>query len=81
MSGTVKLTHAEHERIQADLVATHGMTALINFTLKRELGFTFREHQRYAPGVESNDWRDVHSEWVVDFYNEAAETMFRLKYL
>lgn len=81
MTAPVKLTHAEYEHIKADLLATHGKVVLIGFFCKRELGFTFREHHHYEPGIKSNDWRDVHSCWYVDFYDDAAETMFRLRYL
>ena len=78
---TVRLTHSEYERIKSDLIATYGKRILISFVCKRELGFTFREHRTYRPGIKTDDWRDVHSEWVVDFYDDQAETMFRLKYL
>lgn len=81
MATPIKLTHAAYEHIKADLVATYGKKILIGFVCKRELGFTFREHRDYSPEVVSSDWRDVHSCWVVDFYNKGAETMFRLKYL
>lgn len=81
MAKPLNLTHKEYDRIKADLVATHGKKILISWVCKRELGFTFRDHRRYNSDINSDDWRDVHSEWVVDFYNEAAETMFRLKYL
>ena len=77
----VRLSHQAYEHIRADLMATHGTRILITWVCKEELGFTFREHQDYRPGVKSGDWRDVHSVWIVDFYNEAAETMFRLRYL
>ena len=81
MTKPITLTHSECERIKSDLVSTHGRRILISWVCKEQLGFTFREHQTYRPGVKSGDWRDHHSTWMVDFYNDAAETMFRLKYL
>lgn len=70
MAPPIKLTRTEYERIRADLIATHGKKIIINWVCKREAGFTFREH-----------WDGNNSGWYVDFYNDAAETMFRLKYL
>lgn len=81
MTLPIKLTHAEYERIKSDLVSSYGKRILISFVCKRELGFTFREHRRYDSGVIGDDWRDVHSIWMVDFYDNSAETMFRLRYL
>ena len=78
----VNLSHAEYESICADLVSTHGRKIMISWVCKETLGFTFREHRcGYRPEIKTNDWRDAHTVWVVDFYNDAAETMFRLRYL
>lgn len=82
MVAPVKLTHSEYERVKSDLVATHGKVILISYVCKRELGFTFREHHQYDQAANRlGDHRDRYSCWYVDFYNDAAETMFRLKYL
>lgn len=79
MVAPVKLTHAEYERIKSDLVAAHGKRILISWVCKRELGFTFREHTKYNDHADG--FRDRCSCWYVDFYEDATETMFRLKYL
>lgn len=81
MSPPVKLLHNKYKEIRNDLIATHGRRILISWVCKQELGFTFREHRHYDPSIESDDWKDVHTTWMVDFYDDAAETMFRLKYL
>lgn len=79
MAPPVKLTHKEYQRIKDDLVATHGKVILISYVCKRELGFTFREHSKYNNGADN--FRDRYSCWYVDFYDDAVESMFRLKYL
>lgn len=81
MAQPVKLTHAAYMHIRERLVADHGRRILISWVCKQELGFMFREHRRYDPSIESDDWKDVHTTWMVDFYDDAAETMFRLRYL
>lgn len=81
MTKPITLDHTRYEKIKEDLVATYGQKILISFVCRRELGFTFREHQQYNPESESNQWRDRYSSWYVDFYSDQAETMFRLKYL
>jgi hypothetical protein len=47
---------------------------LIRDVMKRELGFTTRSHQDWNQGR----YRDI---MYLDFYDDSAETMFRLKYL
>ena len=48
---------------------------LIRETMKRELGFTTRYHKTY-----SHD-RGTMETIYLDFYDDAMETLFRLKYL
>lgn len=56
-------------------------TAVISWRLKRELGFTVREHQVPVSfdTVDSffSSGREVH----LDFFNESAHSWFVLKYL
>jgi hypothetical protein len=48
---------------------------LIRETMKRELGFTTRYHQVY------NEQTGYIEHVCLDFYNDASESWFRLKYL
>jgi len=80
MTKPIVLTHKEHSEIVHKLVETYGKKILISFVCKRELGFTFREHQQFDEDSDGG-WKDRFSRWYVDFYSEEAETMFRLAYL
>jgi hypothetical protein len=52
---------------------------MIREVMRRELGFTTRYHQDW---VTDTDGRHKHREMIcLDFYDEAAETFFRIKYL
>jgi hypothetical protein len=48
---------------------------LIREVMKRELGFTTRYHQTYS---HQHGSREI---IYLDFYDDAMETLFRLKYL
>ncbi len=57
---------------------------LIRDTMRRELGFTVRNHRYWKPaeGTASYDgYGDYIQEVHLDFYSEEAATMFRLRYL
>ena len=85
---SVVLRHREWDRIfakiKAEYVATPSVYLMRN-KMKEHLGFTVREHVTYnEQDVEydlNNDWRDYRSQIHIDFYTEAARTMFVLKYL
>lgn len=72
------------EKIKAEYVTTPSVYLMRN-KMKEQLGFTVREHRNYnEQDVEydlNNDWRDYQSQIHIDFYSEAARTMFVLKYL
>lgn len=63
-----KLIKAEHAHKPSIL--------MIREVTKRELGFTTRHHKQWNPGMSHYD-----EIMFLDFYNDAAETFFRLKYL
>lgn len=77
------------EEISARIVKEYGASMLISWKLKRELGFTVRHHKGLMP---YNDGGDLISDYGkgryyyddqihLDFYNEAAQSFFMLKYL
>lgn len=78
------------DRIRAE----HGDSmVIISYKLKRELGFTVRSYSEWRAGwdprfgepnwgmKEVEDPKYLHEDIRLDFYDDALETMFRLKYL
>jgi hypothetical protein len=82
----------EFEELHHRLFEEHGRaTMLVSWRMKRELGFTIRHHKGIVPHDES-EWQIMKSEgWNhryhyedqvhLDFYNEAQQSWFVLKYL
>ena len=63
-------------KIRDQIRAEHGDSMiLLRDKMKRELGFTVRTHSYWD---ETYGYRQ---DTRIDFYNETAETYFRLKYL
>jgi hypothetical protein len=56
-------------------------TAVISWRLKRELGFTVREHQAPDSWDTTNSFFSSGREVHLDFFNESAHSWFVLKYL
>ena len=82
----------EFEELHHQLLEEYGRsTMLISWRMKRELGFTIRHHQGLVPHDETEwvvmkeqgwDHRYHYESQVhLDFYNEAQQTFFVLKYL
>jgi len=81
----------EWSELYQRILQDHGSKVAISFVCKRELGFTIRRHK----GLEEHPkeiWEVMKSEgWHhryhyqdqihLDFYNEAQQTWFVLKYL
>lgn len=78
----IVLTVIEWTRIRKQLREEYNWkpsVMLIRETMKRELGFTTRYHQHW---INDGDLGSGYRESVcLDFYNDAAETFFRMKYL
>ena len=69
--------------IYAKILQQYGMGMAVRTRLRRELGFTYRNHQEWIT-VDSTNGRPrkyckdrVH----LDFYDEKAQSWFQLKYL
>jgi hypothetical protein len=76
----IKLTHHEWKVIRVQIIAEHGQSmVLLRDKMKRELGFTVRDHKLWAK--HPNGDTRVGFQICLDFYNDSAETMFRLRYL
>jgi hypothetical protein len=97
MKTTVKrnliIFHKPHEwsDLQARLVEDFGARIAISFVCRRELGFTVRRHKGLVEHPEP-EWEIMKSEgWNhryhyedqvhLDFYSDAAQSWFMLKYL
>jgi len=70
--------------IYTKILREHGQGMAVRTRLRRELGFTYRHHRGLVrndiavPGEPGMHYEDqVH----VDFYNEAAQSWFQLRYL
>lgn len=77
--------------LMQQLLQDHGNKIAISSVCRRELGFTIRRHQGLEPHPEP-EWELMKAEgWKhryhyqaqihLDFYSEAAQTWFVLKYL
>jgi hypothetical protein len=54
---------------------------IIRSVMRRELGFTVRRHSRWIEDTDQRHFGYYRDEIVLDFYDEAKSTFFRLKYL
>ena len=77
----LEFTRNEWIPLQQRLVEDHGLGVInISWVCRRELGFTIRHHRLWQA-----DAYDGYGEWenvvILDFYDTAKETLFRLKYL
>ena len=82
---------ADWEPIQYQLGLDHGTRIMLSWVCKRELGFTVRRHKGLEPH-DSVEWEVMKSQgWNhryhyqeqihLDFYDQARQTWFVLKYL
>jgi len=66
----------EWDKIYQQIVLVYGIRMSVSYVIKKELGFTVRRHKGLVP--PNNYYKDqVH----LDFYSEAAQSWFQLKYL
>jgi aminoglycoside/choline kinase family phosphotransferase len=75
----IALTESEWFAVRDKLVSRYAAspsTLLIRDKMKRELGFTVRNHKGWTPEMVSEI-----TIFYLDFYSDEAETMFRLTYL
>jgi len=74
----------EWSDIYALILKDYGMGMALRTRLRKELGFTYRHHKGLVP----NDWprpdgpsMRYEDQIHVDFFSEAAQSWFQLKYL
>ena len=74
----------EWSDVYAQILRDYGMGMAIRPRLRRELGFVYRYHQGLVPRLHTQkDGLTMYYENQVhlDFYSEAAQLWFQLKYL
>lgn len=77
----IELTRREWNKIREHIKDEYGQSMiLISAKMKRELGFTVREHRAYDPFDPMNrqEYRTI---ICLDFYDEQMKSWFALKYL
>lgn len=73
---TLILTHREWNKIYRILVKELGASGVLSWNLKKNFGYTVRYHR--GQDILLNKWVD---DVRLDFFNESAVSMFRLKFL
>lgn len=73
----IELTHTEWENLRQQIIKEHGPSMLISWKMRRELGFTVREHKRWD---KTKQWQDRSSVICLDFYDESMKSWYILKY-
>ena len=71
----LELSKEEWIKIKQRLVEDFGQRILISWVMKRECGFTVRNHTKW-----SDDGRDYSVTVCLDFYDEQMKTWYILKY-
>jgi hypothetical protein len=74
---------ADWEPILQKLVDNHGPTIRISWVMRRELGFTWRNHQGLASANIAKDPNRMYYQAQIhlDFFNESAQSWVQLRYL
>lgn len=75
--------------ISQQLIRDYGPSIIISWKMKRELGFTVRHHKGLVPFkvdaealVSEFDHRYHYEDQIhLDFFNEATQSWFQLKYI
>lgn len=75
----IVLTESEWAQIYQQLAQEYPPSyLLIRSVMRKELGFSVRRHRRWLP----ESWQHPPQDEIhLDFYNNAAETFFTIKYL
>ena len=75
------------EPIVQKILAEYGNHVMISWVMKRELGFTVRRHQNWITvhknglGEDIVPRRHCQNQVHLDFFNDATQSWFQLKYL
>ena len=81
----IVLTLTQWEILKEKLSKEHPLSVMtIRYKMREVLGFTVREHQQWIEAGKSVDGRPLGylQTWIcLDFYNDALEAWFQLKYM
>lgn len=82
MAKSIKLSWHQLNNLKECIKRDYPLSvSIINFAMKKRLGFTIREHKNF---VEHNDnavkWVETEYVYYLDFYDEKMRTLFLLKY-
>jgi hypothetical protein len=79
MIHTIKLSHSEWSKLKAALITDYGLTTiLISWKMRKQLGFTVREHQYFE---KQPNGTNHYKEYIcLDFWDPAMQTLFLIKY-
>jgi hypothetical protein len=75
------------EPIRQKILAEYGPGHMISWVMKRELGFTVRNHQTWITVNKNYDGEEIvprrlsQNQVHLDFFNDATQSWFQLKYL
>ena len=75
------------EPIKQKILAEYGPSHMIRWVMRRELGFTVRIQQNWQTVNKNLIGEDITARWYfqnqvhLDFFNDAAQSWFQLKYL
>ena len=75
------------EPIKQKILTEYGPSHVISWVMKRELGFTVRFHQNWITidknylGEDITPRRASQNQVHLDFFNDATQSWFQLKYL
>lgn len=64
--------------IYHQILSDFGMGMAVRTRLRRELGFTYREHTEW---ISEDAFKRPQQQIHLDFYNESAQSWFQLRYL
>ena len=71
-------------KIYTKILQDYGQGMAVRTRLRRELGFTYRHHRGLVPhdiAIPGEPAMHYEDQIHVDFYNEAAQSWFQLRYL
>lgn len=76
----------EWSDIYSRILQEYGTGMAIRPRMRRELGFVYRHHRGLVPNLPGQSWRggsNMHYEDQIhlDFYSDAAQSWFQLRYL
>lgn len=70
--------------IRKRLIKEYGQSIVLTYAMRERLGFSTRFHTAWLSGGKGDnelEWKYPEEQIHLDFYNDAAQTWFQLRYL